>query len=61
MDLVYSTEQQAFRGEVRQWLEEHVPTTALESFDTAAGFEQHRQWEKTLAQGNWPTGDWVVI
>ncbi|NQV66360.1 MAG: acyl-CoA dehydrogenase family protein [SAR86 cluster bacterium] len=58
MDLVYSTEQQAFRGEVRQWLEEHVPTTALESFDTAAGFEQHRQWEKTLAQGNWGMVTW---
>ncbi|MFC6634329.1 acyl-CoA dehydrogenase [Microbulbifer taiwanensis] len=58
MNLNYTPEQIAFRQEVRQWLEEHVPEAPLESFDTKAGFEQHRQWEKTLAEGNWGMVTW---
>ena len=59
MDLRYTDEQVAFRGEVRAWLEANVPQKALPSFDTAEGFEAHREWERTLAQGNrgmvtWP-------
>lgn len=58
MDLNYSPEQVAFRQQVRQWLAEHVPAEPLASFDTEAGFEQHREWEKTLAQGNWGMVTW---
>jgi alkylation response protein AidB-like acyl-CoA dehydrogenase len=58
MDLVYTPEQNAFRAEVRQWLAENVPAEPLQSFDTAEGFEQHRQWEKTLAKGNWGMVTW---
>ncbi|NIB39222.1 acyl-CoA dehydrogenase [Pseudomaricurvus alkylphenolicus] len=58
MDLNYTPEQLAFRQEVRQWLAEHVPAEPLKSFDTAEGFEQHRQWEKTLAEGNWGMVTW---
>jgi len=58
MELTFTEEQQAFRREVREWLEAHVPPKPLETFDTAEGFEQHREWEKTLAKGNWGMVTW---
>ena len=58
MELVYTPEQQAFRAEVRAWLEANVPAEKLDSFDTAKGFEQHRAWERTLAKGNWGMVTW---
>ncbi len=58
MELVYTAEQEAFRAEVRQWLEVNVPAQPLQSFDTREGFEQHRQWEQTLAEGNWGMVTW---
>jgi len=58
MDLYYTEEQRAFRAEIRSWLEQHVPAKALTSFDTAEGFEQHREWERTLASGNWGMVTW---
>ena len=58
MDLTYTQAQQAFRSEVRAWLEANVPSEPLESFDTEAGFEAHREWERTLASGNWGMVTW---
>jgi alkylation response protein AidB-like acyl-CoA dehydrogenase len=58
MDLRYSDSQQAFRAEVRAWLAEHVPANPLPSFDTKEGFEAHRGWERTLAEGNWGMVTW---
>ncbi len=58
MDLNYTPEQIAFRGEVRAWLADNVPARPLQSFDTAEGFEQHREWEKTLAKGSWGMVTW---
>ena len=59
MDLTYTPEQQAFRAEVRAWLEAHVPQGSLEHFDaTREGFEAHRQWEKTLKSGDWGMVTW---
>ena len=58
MDLNYTPEQDAFRAEVREWLVEHVPTEPLASFDTEAGFAAHREWERTLAAGNWGMVTW---
>lgn len=58
MELVYTPEQDAFRAEVRQWMRDHVPAEPLQSFDTAVGFEQHRQWEQALAGGNWGMVTW---
>ena len=60
MDLNYTPEQNALREEVRQWLADKVPAQSLQSFDTKEGFEQHRQWEKTLAEGNWGMVTWPV-
>ena len=58
MDLRYSDSQQTFRAEVRAWLVEHVPANPLPSFDTEEGFEAHRDWERTLAEGNWGMVTW---
>ncbi|NIJ18178.1 acyl-CoA dehydrogenase [Sphingobium vermicomposti] len=59
MDLTYTPEQQAFRAEVRSWLEAHVPKHPLEHFDaTREGFEAHREWEKTLKSGDWGMVTW---
>jgi alkylation response protein AidB-like acyl-CoA dehydrogenase len=59
MNFSYTPEQQAFRAEVRAWLEAHVPRRRLASFDTREGFEQHRAWEQELFEARlsmviWP-------
>jgi len=58
MDLSYTPAQQAFRAEVRAWLNAHVPREAFASYDTREGFEQHRQWEAQLAEGGWSSVTW---
>ncbi len=58
MELNFTSEQQAFRQQVRQWLAAHVPAEPLASFDTAAGFQQHRDWEATLNKGRWGMVTW---
>ncbi|MBO9549378.1 acyl-CoA dehydrogenase family protein [Pseudomonas sp.] len=58
MDLTYTKAQQAFRAEVRAWLEANVPSAALPSFDTEEGFAAHRAWEATLNEGRWGMVTW---
>ncbi len=59
MDLTYSPEEQEFRAEVRAWMEANVPTEPLPSFDASReGFEAHRDWERTLASGDWGMVTW---
>ncbi|PLW81661.1 acyl-CoA dehydrogenase [Kineobactrum sediminis] len=58
MNLQYTAQQQAFRLEVREWLAGHVPAQPLASFDTAEGFQQHRDWEVILNQGRWGMVTW---
>ena len=58
MNLAYTEKQETFRAELRAWLAENVPTERLSSFDTAEGFEAHRAWERTLAEGNWGMVTW---
>jgi alkylation response protein AidB-like acyl-CoA dehydrogenase len=60
MDLAYTPEQQAFRAEVRTWLEAHVPAEPLASFDTEEGFEAHRRWEQVLHAGGLAMVPWPV-
>ncbi|MFN8100564.1 MAG: acyl-CoA dehydrogenase family protein [Mycobacterium sp.] len=48
MDLDFDSDVDDFRSEVRDFLaanRAHFPT---ESYDTAAGFDQHRRWDKIL-------------
>ncbi len=58
MDLNYTPAQQAFRAEVRDWLHANVPREKFASYDTREGFEQHRRWEATLAEGGWSSVTW---
>ena len=58
MQLQYTTQQEAFRQEVRSWLAAHVPKQSLPSLDTAEGFELHRDWERTLKSGEWGMITW---
>ena len=58
MDLRFTSEQDAFRAEVRAWLEANVPDPALPSMDTAKGFKLHRDWERTLHEAGWGVVSW---
>ncbi|AGH48689.1 acyl-CoA dehydrogenase domain-containing protein [Sphingomonas sp. MM-1] len=58
MDLNYTPEQQAFRAEVRAWMEAHVPKTPLKTLEGREGYDQHVEWERTLASGNWGMVTW---
>jgi alkylation response protein AidB-like acyl-CoA dehydrogenase len=60
MDLEYTPRQQAFRAEVRAWLEANVPREPLGSFDTAEGARQHRAWEKRLDAAGYAMVPWPV-
>jgi alkylation response protein AidB-like acyl-CoA dehydrogenase len=58
MDFSFTPEQGAFRAEARAWLDAHVPRERLQSFDTREGWEQHRAWERTLADAGWSVVNW---
>jgi alkylation response protein AidB-like acyl-CoA dehydrogenase len=58
LDLQFTAEQQRFRAEVREWMHAHVPRTPLPTLESAAGFAQHREWERTLARGNFGMITW---
>jgi alkylation response protein AidB-like acyl-CoA dehydrogenase len=58
MDLTFTAEQQRFRAEVREWMSAHVPREPLATLEGATGFAQHREWERTLAGGNWGMITW---
>ncbi len=60
IDLNYSESQRALRREIREWLQVHVPKKPLPSYDTAEGFEAHREWERTLHSGRWSMVTWPV-
>ncbi|MEZ5744858.1 MAG: acyl-CoA dehydrogenase family protein [Sphingomonadaceae bacterium] len=58
MDLTYTPEQQAFRAEIREWLAAHVPQEPLVTLECREGYDQHVEWERTLASGNWGMVTW---
>lgn len=58
LDLTFTPEQQRFRAEVRAWMAAHVPGTPLATLESEAGFAQHREWERTLARGNYGMITW---
>ncbi|MFN2543072.1 MAG: acyl-CoA dehydrogenase family protein [Actinomycetota bacterium] len=59
MDLSFTPEQEAFRSEVREWLDEHVPTS-LPSAGTREGFEAHRAWEQHMFRAGYGAIRWPV-
>jgi len=63
MDLRFTPAQERFRLEARSWLAANVPspsrgTGPLPSLDTAAGFEAHRAWERTMFDARWSVVSW---
>jgi alkylation response protein AidB-like acyl-CoA dehydrogenase len=59
MDLSFTTEQDAFREEVRTWLRDHAPQ-GLPSAGTREGFEAHKAWEQELARAGYGAIRWPV-
>lgn len=58
IDLTFTQAQRNFRAEVRDWMQANVPQTPLRTLECAAGFAQHREWERTLARGNYAMVTW---
>ncbi len=56
--LQYTPAQQAFRADVRAWMEANVPREKLETLEGPAGFAQHVEWERKLASGRWGMVTW---
>lgn len=58
MDLELTEERTARRLEARAWLRRHVPSATFASMDTPEGAEQHRAWERLLADAGWAVVSW---
>ncbi|MFD9697663.1 acyl-CoA dehydrogenase family protein [Lentzea sp. NPDC059081] len=56
MDLSLDEATLSFQAEVRSWLAAHV--RPLSSLDTADGFEEHREWERSLASERLSVVSW---
>ncbi|MGB6056694.1 MAG: acyl-CoA dehydrogenase family protein [Microthrixaceae bacterium] len=63
MDLTYPAEAEEFRGEIRQWLEEHLPEGWFDEGFTMTSEEKaawNVEWTKTLFEGGWICATWPV-
>ena len=64
MDLTWSSAEDEFRAEVRAWLEIELAAWRerhdgrILSGDTAEGFAQHLDWERTLFEGRYAVVSW---
>ncbi|MDQ0935585.1 acyl-CoA dehydrogenase family protein [Streptomyces turgidiscabies] len=58
MDLTWSSEEESFRQEAREWLAANVPRDPLPSGDTRAGFAAHLEWERALFEARWSVVSW---
>lgn len=58
MDLDLDDKTREFQREVREFLAANKPAEPLPSMDTAAGFEAHREWERTLADARLSVVSW---
>src|SRR5690606_20208857 len=64
MDLTWSDSENAFRNEVRDWLETELHAwrsrhdDRILSGDTAEGFAQHLDWERTLFDARYAVVSW---
>lgn len=58
LNLHFTPQQDAFRAEVRDWMAQHVPETRLKTLECKEGFDQHREWERTLKSGDWGMVTW---
>lgn len=58
MNLTWSSEEEAFREEAREWLARNVPKRPLPSGDTREGFAAHLEWEQALFEARWSVVSW---
>ncbi|MBF6214484.1 acyl-CoA dehydrogenase family protein [Nocardia puris] len=58
MDLDLDAAARDFQREVRAFLAAEKPSAPLPSMDTKAGFEAHRDWERTLADARFSVVSW---
>ncbi|NLD77134.1 MAG: acyl-CoA dehydrogenase [Acidimicrobiales bacterium] len=64
MDLTWSDAEDRFRNKARDWLERELAAwrarhdDRILSGDTAEGFEQHLDWERTLFEGGYAAVSW---
>jgi hypothetical protein len=58
MDLSFSPAEEAFRADVRAWLDANVPRPALPSGDTREGFALHLEWERKLFDARYAVVSW---
>jgi alkylation response protein AidB-like acyl-CoA dehydrogenase len=58
MRLAYTPEQEAFRAEVRAWMDANAPKAPLPQLSTPEGFAAHRAWEQALSSGRWSAVTW---
>jgi len=61
MDLTYPPEAEAFRVEIRKWLEDHLPEGWFEpgfAMDAEAKVQFHKEWTTTLFEGGWICATW---
>ena len=57
MDLTLSPQEQAFRDELRSWLEENHPGEEPQG-DDSTSFEFRRDWQRKLADARWAGLSW---
>ena len=63
MDLTYPPEAEAFRVEIRAWLEENLPAGWFDDDFTMTPEERrrfHEEWTETLFKGGWICASWPV-
>jgi alkylation response protein AidB-like acyl-CoA dehydrogenase len=58
VDFSFSMTENEFRQDVRGWLEGNLPEKTFRSGDTAEGFAEHLDWEKTLFRDAWAVVSW---
>src|SRR6187431_2424460 len=61
MDLTYPADAEAFRGEIRAWLEEHLPEGWFEPGFRMEGEQKvqfQKEWTTTLFEGGWICATW---
>ncbi|MHB8511662.1 MAG: acyl-CoA dehydrogenase family protein [Actinomycetota bacterium] len=57
--MTYTTEQETFRSELREWLDANVPRD-LPPYATPEGFQAHREWERKLSEAGYAGIGWPV-
>jgi alkylation response protein AidB-like acyl-CoA dehydrogenase len=58
MDLTFTDSEEAFRAEVRDFLQANVPASPLPSGDTREGFARHLEWERLLFEHRLSVVSW---